>query len=181
MAKTIVVFDQIVSIDATYLNLVFADPLELKELEKVRLLRELTHLNASSHLLCDDHLKIIGNLDHLEMLDLVMTEITDEGLREISGLHKLVELRLKDNPQLTDACIPYLANLKSLKSIHLGNTDITPEGLKRLLSTVALETVILDSAFDEFIAPLAMLTCEYPKLEILVKGTGTITRGQLDQ
>ncbi len=181
MDNTIIIFDQIVPLETTYLNLVFVDRIDIEELKKIRLLTKLTHMNASSHLLHDEHLEIIGSVNQLEMLDLVMTEITDQGLGKISTLQRLVELRLKDNPQLTDVCIPYLANLKSLKSIHLGNTNMTFVGLKKLLSTLTLETIILDSEFQEFLEPLLVLSRDYPKLEILLKGTGTISKGHLDR
>lgn len=181
MAKTITIFDQIVPLDTTYLNMVFVEEVTSAELEKVRSLTELRHLNASSHLLHDEHLEIIGTLEQLEMLDLVMTEITDQGLQKIGDLKNLDELRLKDNPQLTDNCIPYLATLQALKSVHLGNTAVSIKGVKRLLSDVALETIILDATFDKFLNPLKLLSLEYPKLQILLKGIGTIVNGELDQ
>jgi hypothetical protein len=180
MSDTIIIFDQTVAIDTTYLSLVFVEQLNSTELMKIRKLSKLTTLNASNYLLNDEHLEIIGSIAGLETLHLVMTEITDEGIAYLGPLIKLQELRLKDNPQLTDACIPHLAMLQALKLIHLGNTDISVEGLTELMSKVALTTLILDSELDEYIEPLLQLSREYPKLEILLKGTGTIAKGTLN-
>jgi len=168
-----------VKLETTYLSLNFYGEVEINTIQKICQLKHLKHLNLSSSDLLDGHLEIIGGVESLELLDLDLTKITDQGLRFLKPLKKLKELRLKDNRQLTDECIEHLAKIESLELIHFGNTSITIEGLKRLLPEVNLKLVILDSVFKNVLEEVLVLSRRYPELEINLKGTGAIVDGEV--
>ncbi|MFK7747650.1 MAG: hypothetical protein AB8B65_04620 [Kordia sp.] len=178
--KTIFIADETVAIDTDYLNPFFLDEIEETEILKIQELTNLQHLNISSTEIEDKHLAIIGEINSIELLDIDATKITDEGIQLLQSLQYLKQLRLKDNPQLTDACIKYLSNIKSLEMIHIGNTSITVSGLKKLPLDTNLNSIILSSNFKNSVEDLCLLSTRYPKLEITLKGTGVITRGKLN-
>ncbi len=170
-----------VNIDADYLNLVFLGEIDSLELKKLTQLKNLRHLNISSSDLFDEHLLVIGQIETLELLDLDSTEISNKGLQQLSHLKKLRELRLKDNPQLTDSCIEFLSNIEHLESLHIGNTSISTIGLRTLLDKKKMKSIILDFEFENRVAELKKLTQKYPNLEITIKGTGIISNGILNE
>jgi hypothetical protein len=170
-----------VNIDADYLNLSFFGEIDNLELKKLIQLKKLRHLNVSSSDLFDEHLDVIIQIENLELLDLDSTEITDKGLQQLSQLKKLKELRLKDNPQLTDNCIEFLSNIKHLEFLHIGNTSITTSGLRTLLDNKKMKSIILDFEFENEIDELKRLTQKCPNLEITLKGTGIISNGMLNE
>ena len=174
------IIDKEINIDTDYLNLSFYGEIETIELKKLIQLKNLKHLNISSSDLFDKHLIFIGQLETLELLDLDLTEITDNGLRNLNSLKRLRELRLKDNPQLTNDCIEFLFDIEQLELIHIENTSITKTGLIKLLTQKELKSVILGSEFDNEIDELLRITKTYPKLEITLKGTGLISNGKLN-
>jgi hypothetical protein len=142
--ETIEIINKKVEPGADYLALSFYGEIDISEIQKLLQLKHLRHLNLCSSDLTDEHLEIIGRVDSIELLDLDLTKITDNGIRFLETLKKLKELRLKDNPQLTDMCIEHLVKITSLEFVHFGNTSISSEGLKRLLSKVNLKSVIVD-------------------------------------
>lgn len=174
MPGNVTIFDQDVSLDVPYFNMVWVEKVLKKELLKLQQLKKLRHLNASCYRLQDKDLLTIGTLTQVELLDLVMTEITDSGLGHLQNMVCLEELRLKDNPQLTDNCIPHLVRLKSLKLLHLGTTSVTISGVRQLLEALELETLVLDDDFEDHLEDLKALASSNSKLEIIVKGVITL-------
>jgi hypothetical protein len=136
-----------------------------------------SHLNLSSTDTSDNDLIEIGKNTSIEMLDLDCTDITDQGLAHLAPLKYLSQLRLKDNPQLTDACITHLTVFNWLELLHIENTSITIDGMRRLLGKVKLETLIVGAELDEGIEALRQLSGEFPETEILVKGKCVIKGG----
>ncbi|MFD0992006.1 hypothetical protein [Tenacibaculum geojense] len=175
------IIDKEVNINTDYLSLSFFGEIEITELEKLCQLKKLTHLNLSSSDLFDKHLEIIGQLESIKLLDLDLTEITDNGLQNLKPLRQLKELRLKDNPQLTDKCIEFLSDIEQLELVHIENTSITMIGLTKLLNQKKLNSVILDFELDNEINELLNLSKKYPKLKIIIKGKGVILNGKLNQ
>lgn len=178
--ETITIFKQKIRIDAAYLSFRVWKNSSFKELDKLLQLTHIRHLNAASSDLEDQHLEVIGKMETLELLDLDATEITNYGLFFLKPLHNLKQLRLKDNPQLTNGCIDYLSELGTLEMLHAGNTGITIAGFKKLLDRVRLKTLILDSEFADLIEDLLQLSAAHPGLEILVKGRASIVNGKMN-
>lgn len=177
---TITLFDQQVTTGTEYLSLSVRKNANFLELEKLLQLTQLRHLNVSSCDLEDQHLEVIGKIETLELLDLDATEITNYGLFFLEPLQNLKQLRLKDNPQLTNGCIDYLARIQSLEWLHAGNTSITLTGLSKLLDRVPLKMLILDFEFADQVEELKELSAAHPGLEILVKGRANIINGKLN-
>lgn len=80
---------------------------------------------------------LAGIIDHLNAfsdfrsLDLQNTNVTDNGLRFLSGIRYLELLQL-DGTNVTDDCIPYLIEIKTLRQLSLLQTAITEDGFARL-------------------------------------------------
>lgn len=175
------ILDKEVNLETDYLSLSFFGEIETTELQKLFQLKHLKHLNLSSSDLFDKHLEVIGQMKTLELLDLDLTEITDNGLRNLKPLKQLRELRLKDNPQLTNECIEHLINIDQLEFIHIGNTSITIKGLTKLITQKQLKSVIVDIEFENEINELLRITQKDSKLEITLKGKGIISNGKLNK
>ena len=77
----------------------------------------------------DDGLKEVTKLDLAGGLDLKGTQITDAGLKDVAKLQKLTVLDL-DGTNITDAGLKEVAKLQNLTFLSLGGTIITDAGLK---------------------------------------------------
>ena len=75
-------------------------------------------------------------------LDLVNTQVTDAGLKELAGLKSLQMLDLR-HTQITDAGLKELAGLKNLQVLSLSNTKVTDAGLKELAGLKSLQALKL--------------------------------------
>lgn len=60
------------------------------------------------------------------------TGLTDEGLKYLTSVNKLVHLNLKDT-QITDAGLAQIANITSLTRLNLARTQISDTGLEYLM------------------------------------------------
>jgi hypothetical protein len=176
------IIDHEVCTNADYLSLSFFGEIEISEIQKLLQLKNLKHLNLSSCDLIDKHLETIGKIASLELLDLDATEITDQGLFFLQHLKNLKQLRLKDNPQLTDTCVEYLSNIHSLELVHFGNTSVSTGGVRKLLSKVELHCILLENSdLRDVIDELLIITSEHPKLEITLKGLGILSNGKTER
>jgi hypothetical protein len=141
----------------------------------------MSHLNFNYSDFTDKDLEKLERKSSVTSLDIQGTDLTDDGLAHLVPMTSLSELRLKDNPQLTDGCIPHLSKLSYLSSIHIENTAISVVGLRNLLENVGVDQIILGSEFNESIEKLLALSALYPTTEILFKGRGIIFNGQLEE
>ncbi|MEZ6138939.1 MAG: hypothetical protein R3B84_00065 [Zavarzinella sp.] len=87
--------------------------------------------------LTDDGLKELAGLKSLTTLILFSKPVTDTGLKELAGLKSLTTLDLRIT-SVTDAGLKELVELKSLTSLHLGATKVTDAGLKELAGLKSL-------------------------------------------
>jgi hypothetical protein len=92
--KQIPSLGQEVALDTDYLRLSFFGSLQEADLYKLLKIHNLKHLNLSCSDLSDMHLKTIGQIKTLQLLDLDSTEITAAGLHHLSALKQVHELRL---------------------------------------------------------------------------------------
>jgi hypothetical protein len=90
-----------------------------------------------------DLVELEGLEDKLMRINLSRTSITDDGLKRISRMHGLEQLRLA-SPRVTDAGLECLSELKQLRFLHLIGMPITDAGLDRLHSLTSLESLYLD-------------------------------------
>ena len=100
----------------------------------------------------------------LKSLGLEMCFVTDDGLREISQLDDLTELRIS-GAEITDAGLLHLQGLQNLEVLSLVSTEITNEGLwhlrtlKKLRQLDLSNTLITDEGVER-------LRAEIPSLEV---------------
>lgn len=79
----------------------------------------------------DEAMKVVAQMPRLLRLDLRQTAVTDEGLRNLSGHKELRALNLFGT-KVSDAGVEYLGKLKSLREVYLTETAITAEGVSKL-------------------------------------------------
>ena len=79
-------------------------------------------------------------------LDLGFTEMTDEGLKELTGLKQLRVLKLH-RTKVTDAGLKVVAEFGHLEALFLGATKVTDKGLNELTGLKGLKN--LDLRFTE--------------------------------
>jgi len=79
-------------------------------------------------------------------LDLGFSKMTDEGLKELTGLKQLRVLKLH-RTEVTDAGLKVVAEFEHLEQLFLGRTKVTDKGLKELSTLKRLQ--VLDLRFTE--------------------------------
>ncbi len=80
--------------------------------------------------------------DHTAQLDLSGSKITDESLKTIGQMEKLVRLDLHNTP-VSDAGLAHLKKLEHLRYLNLYGTQVTDAGLKNLNGMKGLENLYL--------------------------------------
>jgi len=117
----------------------------------------------------------------LENLNLQDTQISDAGLAHLARLPRLQYLRLKGNPQLTNACVPHLARLLALVDLQIHETSINETGLRQLASLVHLRDICVYVWQGNYsFAGLLELSARMPSCRILAKGNGEFLGGSFD-
>jgi internalin A len=114
------------------------------------------------------HLK---HLPNIQTLNLTGTEVTDEGLKELVPLQKLVAFYVSE--KVTDAGLKELAALNGLSYVWLNDTQVTDAGLKELANIKKLNNVNLSGTrvTDAGLKELATLK----PLQLLYLGRLTVT------
>ncbi len=102
--------------------------------EGFKLLGQLEHLevlDATDCALTNKGLKSIGELTRLRELILDITEVGDDGLAHLSKMECLSRLSLSAT-RVTDVGLQHLTNMHNLQSLNLSNTSVTHRGLRHL-------------------------------------------------
>lgn len=154
------------------------DATELLNLRQFNCLKSASF--ASSNL-NNNGLALLSSLIQLEYLDLQETEITDDGTKYLTNLKNLNFLRLKDNPQLTNECIPHLTKIENLKELQINETSINQKGLEKLVVMKNLEKIILEVWKNNFtFETLLKISLKMPNCIIQAKGDGEFHNGRFD-
>jgi hypothetical protein len=90
----------------------------------------------------DEGLKEVAKLKRLRSLRLIKTNITDAGLRQVAKLPELRRLWI-DATKITDAGLKEVAKLQQLDDLGLSSTQVTDAGLKELAKLKNLSEVNL--------------------------------------
>ena len=98
--------------------------------------------------------------------------------RQLARLPRLTHLRLKDNRQLSDECVPHLLALPHLRSVQVHETSITASGLAQLARLPELRDLCVDEETGTEVE-LRELSMLMPRCEILIKGRGALLAGKL--
>jgi Leucine-rich repeat (LRR) protein len=115
--------------------------------------RDLESLRASKSLqtlgtLCNistTGMRYLGETTSLRELDLDFLPITDDGVRQLTGMSNLRKLLLRGT-KITDKCGAFLAALKGLESLDLSETRIADDGVRQLKPLAVLAYLALNSA-----------------------------------
>ncbi len=92
----------------------------------------------------DDYLlMMLSKVKSINMLDLDEAGITIEGIKHLTKLEQLKELRLKGIAAIDDNCMQYLNQLTDLELLHLGGTSVTLHGLTKLSALQKLKVILL--------------------------------------
>ena len=105
-----------------------------------------SHADDVDHDVAADAIKALGghikNDGRSTFVDLSSTEVTDNGLANISKIKNLKMLNISDT-RVTDAGLAHLAGLKGLRVLNLSSTTVTDAGLKQLAELENLESLYL--------------------------------------
>lgn len=125
----------------------------------------------------DEGLACLCEVSTIENLVLQNTRVSNAGLSQLARLTALVHLRLEDNPQLSDECVPHLRSLWRLQSLAVHETSITASGLAQLAGLPELRDLCVDDETGSE-AELLELSKLLPRCEILIKGWGALLAGE---
>ena len=92
--------------------------------------------------LVNEKLRWLWTIDGVFLVNLSNTDLTDDGMRLVSQVGTITDLRLRDT-NISDAALIHVAKLAHLTSLSLNNTDITDEGIKELAGLRSLESLDL--------------------------------------
>jgi hypothetical protein len=104
--------------------------------------REQHTLELSATNVSDDGLKNISNLENVRVLSLDGSQVTDAGMGHLAGLESLEILDLSDTA-VTDAGLAHLKGLTGLRVVYLTGLQITNAGLAQLKQMNSLEVLDL--------------------------------------
>jgi hypothetical protein len=152
---------------------------DMRELAKLRGFLNLESANFCASGLDDVGLGYVSDVPTIERLNLQDTRVTNEGLSVLERLSKLKYLRLKDNAQLSNECIPHLLKLKQLVNLQIHETSIDQYGLNQLTVMGTLTDICIDVCGDNHsFVGLLNLSARMPRCRILAKGKGEFWQGE---
>lgn len=118
----------------------------LPELRELRL--------RGSGWLTDRGLVNLGSLPSLIHLDVMNSQITDQGLAQLKGLPFLRTLYVEACPRITDEGAAILASMHKLESLNVLRTNITKDGVLRLAALPRLRCLRQSYREQEMLAKL---------------------------
>lgn len=151
---------------------------DMAELQRLRALPRLRCASFYDFPLDDAGLAFLCEVRTIEDLVLQNTRVSNTGLRQLARLPALTHLRLKDNRQLGDECVPHLVAISRLQNLQVHETSITALGLARLAELPELRDLCVDDETGTE-AELRELSMLMPRCEILIKGSGVLLAGEL--
>lgn len=154
---------------------------DMGALTNLRLFRNLRSASFAGTNLDDAGLAHVARAASLENLNLQDTEISDAGLAYLKQLPSLQYLRLKGNPQLTNACVRHLAQLARLVDLQIHETSIDEAGLIELSGLPQLRDLCVHVWEGNYsFAGLIELSTRMPGCRVLAKGRGEFLDGSFD-
>lgn len=178
MARTITIAGRTFDVDVEHLGLIGA-VFAADDLHRLAELHGPRSASFGDTNLDDAGLTQVAGLASLEGLDLQGTRVSNAGLSQLARLPRLRRLRLKDNPQLTNECIPALAALTTLAELQVHETSIDEAGLAGLAHRTNLTNILVEHDEGRFtFAGLSELSSRMPGCTFLVKGHGEFRAGR---
>jgi hypothetical protein len=119
----------------------------MDELSKLPLLSQLESASFNGSGLNDRGLAHVVQASTIVNLCLQQTTVSNTGIVSLARLGRLQSLRLKENVQLTNECIPHILRLHGLIDLQIHETSIDEHGLRRLVPLCNLRDIILNGNF----------------------------------
>ncbi len=153
---------------------------DMNELKKLSIFPYLTSASFSGTNLNDFGLFLISQCEDIDNLNLQHTEITNDGILHLKNLQELKFLRLKENNQLNNSCIPFLNLCHELIDLQIHETSINEDGLRNL-NIPGLKNLIIDVWDNNFSFEfLKDYSAKYLECAILAKGNGEFLNGNFN-
>lgn len=157
----------------------FGKQYDMEELHKLQYLPRLTSASFSSTNFDDFGIKQLSKYaPGVTNLNLQDTLITDHGIKYLSPIKGLNILRLKENDQLTNACVPGLNLCRALIDLQIHETSIDQKGIA-MLNLPHLEQLLLSEGDDYSTAFFLDFSKQLPNCDILVKSKAEFKNGRM--
>ncbi|MCA9678476.1 MAG: hypothetical protein H6708_17370 [Kofleriaceae bacterium] len=154
---------------------------DMGELTKLSFLPRLRSATFTGTGLDDRGLLGVCGASTIENLDLQDTKVSNDGLACLARLPNLRHLRLKDNRQLTNACIPTILQLRALVDLQVHETSIDQAGVNQLVTLSNLRDLCVYVEDDNYsFEELLQLSARMPRCTILAKGRGEFLGGAFE-
>lgn len=101
------------------------------DLECIVNMPNIRELYLADSLVTDKSLALIGQLEHLESLDLTLTNISDDGVSNLVHCRHLKILQL-GGTKIKDPSMIYICKLRHINELDISGTLITNEGFKNI-------------------------------------------------
>ena len=141
---------------------------ETTDLQPLEAWRDLRFLTFEGHYVDDEALAPLGSLGSLWMLEMGIrpfetNDVTDEGLRHISGLRNLKYLGMRSFSGVRGEGLRHLLGMRNLTELELAETGITDHSMRHLaaltnLRALSLQRTRITNAGLEELAALPNLT-----------------------
>ncbi|MCG8576835.1 MAG: hypothetical protein MI810_18285 [Flavobacteriales bacterium] len=150
---------------------------DMEELQKLKEFRNLQIASFDTTNFNDTGIKyLVENAPNIDNLSLQNTKISDDGIKYLTQLKQLKYLRLKENRQLTNKCVPSFNLCHDLIDLQLHETSVTIDGLNQL-KLPKLENLMFDFKGKDFGA-VEELSKRLPQCNILIKGKAEFEGGR---
>jgi hypothetical protein len=101
---------------------------------------------TDSDQISDKTIKELGSLqDHIALLDLRSSHVTDNSSSVISSFKKITRLNLRST-KIGDSGLKQFLNLQNLQSLNLSETKVTDQGIQLLVNHPSLENLYLSGS-----------------------------------
>ncbi|CAL1516380.1 hypothetical protein [Chitinophaga sp. MM2321] len=107
-------------------------------------------------------LKMVGVVRSVYQMDLDGTDITNEGIRHLTQLEKIQELRLKNCKGIDNGCLEFLYQIKGLELLYLGGSGITVDGLSGISCLKDLKSFYISADDNEDPEKLRSIAASLP-------------------
>lgn len=121
---------------------VFMTDAGINSIRRLKNLRTLRIFVGSS--VSDEGLKQLAELN-LRSLELTLSDVNDEKLKELRKFSSLKLLRLVNAVNVTDNGIPHLSELTDLKDLDLANASLTKYGIQQLKKSLPNCSIIYEA------------------------------------
>ena len=113
--------------------------------------------------------RALGSLSRLERLYLQNAQIDDEHLKHIGDLTELKVVDLRDNPGITDATMEHIASWKKMTMMNILNTSIGSRGLRLLTNRVSshMKEVHVSGNMCHLSADVLEFVSQFPEVRVL--------------